>query len=178
MTRFSPVPQYVFGNITDITPDFLELHEIRFLMLDMDNTIAAYGTHAPSAEVLQWAERMRSCGIELFIVTNSKRTERVVNFAKALGTGFVRNASKPSPSGILRALDQSEHFAGESAFAGDQVYTDVIAANRAGVLSIAVRPLSRENPLLAIRYALEAPFRAICKYNMARSTGFRSTSAV
>ena len=143
------------------------MHDVRFLMLDMDNTIAEYGTRSPSRKVLQWADDMRARGVELFIVTNSKRTERVVALANALGTGFVRNASKPSPKGILRALDQSDHIADESAFAGDQVYTDVIAANRAGVLSIAVRPLNSAHPLLALRYALETPFRAICKNKMA-----------
>ena len=172
MKKFSPVPQYVFSSITDITPDFLELHDVSFLMLDMDNTIAEYGTPSPSREVLQWAEEMRSRGVELFIVTNSKRTERVVALAKALGTDHVRNASKPSPKGILRALAQAGRRAGEAAFAGDQVYTDVIAANRAGVLSIAVRPLSRTNPLLAIRYALEAPFRAVCKNKAVRPANF------
>ena len=168
--KFSPVPKYVFRKITDISPAFLELHGVRFFMLDMDNTIAAYGKSIPSANILKWAEKIKLSGIELFIVTNSRRMRRVASFAHSLGVGYVRSASKPSPKGIFSALKQAEYSADESALAGDQVYTDVIAANLAGVLSIAVRPLSRHNPFHAIRYLLETPFRAVCKNKMIGSS--------
>ena len=168
--KFSPVPQYAFRKVTDIAPEFLQLLGVRFLMVDMDNTIATYDVHSPSAEVMKWADAMRSDGIDLFIVSNTRRMKRVITFAEALGVGYVTNAYKPSPKGILNALRKAGHSAGESAFAGDQVYTDVLAANRAGVLSISVLPLSRKNPFIAIRYALEAPFRAACKNKMQSET--------
>ena len=164
--KFSPVPQYAFKKVTDITPEFLQLLGVRFLMVDMDNTIATYGVHSPSAEVMKWADAMKRGGVGLFIVSNTRRAARVTAFAEALGVGHVRNAYKPSPKGIHNALRLAGYGAEESAFAGDQVYTDVLAANRAGVLSFAVRPLSLQNPLIAIRYALEAPFRALCKNKM------------
>jgi len=167
--KFSPVPRYVFRKITDITPVFLERLGVKFLMLDLDNTIVSYSKHIPPPGVLPWAENMRLSGIDLYIVSNSKRHGRVEKFAEAFHIGFIRHASKPSPKALFRAMKHSGYSAGESALAGDQVYTDVLAANRAGVVSIAVRPVSRFNPFLAIRYALEVPFRAACKNKMIRS---------
>jgi len=53
-----------------------------------------------------------------------------------------------------------------SALAGDQVFTDTLAANLAGVVSISVRPRRFTNPLLKLRYFIELPFRAMCKNKM------------
>jgi len=132
-------------------------------MLVLDNTIAAYGVQFPDENVLSWAAELRSRGIELCIVSNSNRKERVGAFSNALGTGAVFGARKPSPKGLRRAMSEAGYAACVSAFVGDQVFTDTIAANAAGAVSIIVKPLRFTNPLLAIRYAFEAPFRAMCR---------------
>ena len=160
---FSPVPHYAFRKLTDISPDFLQSLGIKFLMLDLDNTVAAYSEHFPSDDVALWAANVKGCGIVMMIVSNSVRTGRVETFAEALRVGHITGASKPSPNSVLRAMEESGFGKGESALAGDQVYTDILAANRAGVVSIVVKPRRFTNPFLALRYALEAPFRAMCK---------------
>ena len=159
-------PRYSFRDITDVSPAFLTDLGVRFLMLDLDNTVAAYSEHTPSEDIAQWVMDMKSGGVELFIVSNSVRKERVDNFAEALGIGFIKGASKPSPDGILQTMDASGFLPSESAFAGDQIFTDTLAANRAGIVSIIVRPRRFTNPGLALRYGFEAPFRAMCKNKM------------
>ena len=164
---FSPVPRYIFRNITDLTPSFLKLLGVKFLMLDLDNTIAELAESSPSAAVSRWVLELKNGGVDLFIVSNSRRSGRVERFAEALGIGFIKRAAKPSTKGIFSALALSSHHAGESALVGDQVYTDVLAANRAGVISIAVHPLKFHTPLIFLRYAVELPFRALCKFHKA-----------
>jgi len=161
--EFSAVPQYMFRELTDITPGFLERLGVRFLMLDLDNTIAAYNEHSPSQAVSEWFAKMKSHGIELFIISNSTRNNRVEAFSNALGAGFVMRSRKPSPTGLHSAINETGHDAGVSALVGDQVFTDTLAANRAGVISILVHPRRFTNPFLALRYYIEAPFRALCK---------------
>ena len=161
--KFSPVPQYSFRDITDISPDFLSRLGVRFLMLDLDNTIAAYGESSLSGDIARWAAVMKKNRVELFIVSNNRRKGRVEAFAQALEIGFIKAAWKPSPNGVLKAMETARFTAHESALAGDQVFADALAANRAGAFSIVVRPRSFRSPLLAIRYALESPFRAFCK---------------
>jgi len=163
---FSPVPVYSFREITDISPEFLIKIGVEFLMLDLDNTIAAYSESAPSDSVAHWVTLIKKHGIELFIVSNSKRKVRVDEFAQALGIRFIKRASKPSPEGVKRAMAATGHSADKSALVGDQVYTDTLAANRAGVVSIIVKPRRFTNPFLALRYAFETPFRAISKNKM------------
>jgi len=163
---YNAVPRYSFRDITDITPDFLTTRGIRFLMLDLDNTVAAYSEHSPAKEVALWTAEMKNNGIELYFISNSIRKKRVDSFAEALGIGFIKGASKPSPNGLLQTMDTTGFLHGESAFAGDQVFTDTLAANRAGIVSIIVRPRRFTNPFLALRYGIEAPFRALCKSKM------------
>ena len=160
---FSPVPRYSFHCVTDITSDFLKEIGVKLLMLDLDNTIAAYGQTTLSDDMANWAQNMKNSGIELFIVSNSPRKDRVESFAEALAVGQIGSASKPSPRGLKAAMQIMRREAHESALVGDQILTDTFAANYAGVASIIVRPISCKNPILALRYLLEKPFRAMCK---------------
>ncbi|MDR3277448.1 MAG: YqeG family HAD IIIA-type phosphatase [Oscillospiraceae bacterium] len=157
--RFSPVPRYAFPRLTDVTADFLRGIGVTLLLLDLDNTVAPYGAKLPSEAVLQWLSELKNSGVRLFFISNNRQRGRVERFAEAMEIGYVKAAGKPSPRAVLETVRRMGVTPSQTALAGDQVYTDVLAANRAGVVSIAVRPLRLKNPILAIRYALEAPFR-------------------
>jgi len=160
---FSLIPEYSFRNLTDIPSDFFSNLGTKFLMIDLDNTIAAYNEHTTSESALLWFEGIRKAGITPFIISNSTRTNRVEAFAKELGAGFVMKAGKPSPEGLRKAMEMANFDACVSALVGDQIFTDTIAARRAGVVSVLVRPKRFTNPFLALRYYIEAPFRILCK---------------
>jgi hypothetical protein len=163
---YSLVPKFSFRDVTDVSPDFLKKLGIKFLLLDLDNTIAAYDESTLANHIAQWAEEMKDNGIELFIVSNSLRKKRVEAFAESLVVGFVMRARKPSPKCLLTAIDTSGFSASETALIGDQVFTDTLAANRAGIISIIVRPRRFTNLFLALRYLLEVPLRAMCRNKM------------
>jgi len=164
--KFSPIAHYSFRDITDVTADFLAELGIKFLMLDLDNTIAAYDENVLSDSVTQWLEKIRSSGIELYIISNTTRKKRVESHCKPIGARFILQACKPSPKSLLEAMKIAGFSSDVSALAGDQVFTDTLAANLAGVVSISVRPRRFTNPLLKLRYFIELPFRAMCKNKM------------
>ena len=161
--KFSLIPKYLFKDITGITPDFLKQNGIRFLMLDLDNTIAAYDEHEFTENILKWLTEIKNCEIEMFFISNTTRTKRVEAFASSAGIDFIMRSCKPSPKSLFRAMEIKGFNSGESALAGDQVYTDALAANRAGVISIIIKPKRFTNIFLALRYYTEIPFRAMCK---------------
>jgi len=67
---------------------------------------------------------------------------------------------KPGTRVLKRVLAEKGVAPAAAALVGDQIYTDVLCAGRAGILSVLVKPLClRRNPLLALRYGAEAPFR-------------------
>ena len=164
--NISLIPQYSFRDITDISPGFLRKNGVSFLMLDLDNTIASYSEHSPADSISNWVADMKNNNIQLFFISNNKRQGRVELFAEAFGIGFIKDARKPSPDSLLQAIESLGFSIGDSALLGDQIFADALAANRAGVISIIVRPLSLKNPLYSLRYAIEAPFRAACVRKM------------
>jgi len=161
--RFSLVPLYLFQNITDIKPGFLNQLGIKFLMLDLDNTIAAYDEVVLSDGMFKWISEIKSNGTELYIISNSKRTERVKTHSDSIEVEFITQSGKPSPKNLLEIMEKKGFKKEECALAGDQVFTDGLAANRAGIISIVVKPRRFTNPFLALRYYLEIPFRIFCK---------------
>lgn len=152
-------PDYVFKDVTDISSDFLEKLGIKLLMMDLDNTIAAYDEHTLSTEIIDWISTIKNSGIKLYIISNSTREKRVSSLSGEINVSFIMRANKPSNKGLLKAMEMTGHIADTSALVGDQIFTDGIAAKRAGVTSILVRPRRFTNPFLAIRYFIELPFR-------------------
>lgn len=160
------LPKYIFSKLTDISPDFLRAHSIRLLLMDFDNTMLPYTTNEPSPELLQWMEEVQSAGIRLCIVSNSKRP-RVPDFSKTYGIPCVIRAGKPGCRGIRRAMEQMG--VREAALVGDQIYTDVLGANRAGIPSIIVRSIHNHTIWLKLRHLLEIPFLAMARGRKVKS---------
>ena len=164
---FSLVPDYSFGGLGDIETSFFTDRGISLVLLDLDNTIAPYDESEPSELMRGWMSGLISAGVTPFIVSNSRRKTRVDEFAAALGIGFVKAAGKPSPSAVLAAAEKLGRRPEETALIGDQIYTDALAANRAGMTSVVLRPIKFTNIFLYLRYLAEKPFRALCRNRMA-----------
>lgn len=155
---FSLFPERKFDNVADISPDILRSLGVKLLILDVDNTIAPYKTLTLESRVIEWAGKVKAAGVELFIVSNNKG-DRPETFAGLLDVPYIKRAGKPSPRGVRRALSLAGAAPDEAALAGDQIYTDTIAASLAGVHMLLVEPIKFTNPFLAVRYFFELPFR-------------------
>ncbi len=156
------LPKYIFSKITDISPDFLREKRIRLLLMDYDNTMLPYTVDAPSKELLSWLEEMRRSGISLCIVSNTHK-QRVPEFSEKYQISCVTHASKPGIKGICEAMERFGIEKEETALVGDQIYTDVLGANFAGVTSIAVKSIHNHNVWLKLRHLLELPFLAMAR---------------
>jgi HAD superfamily phosphatase (TIGR01668 family) len=156
---FSLIPRERYQSIYEI--DIRELQErgITLLLLDLDNTIAAYRTALPDPQLCDWVKVLRERGVEPFILSNSRKPTRVQDFAAKLGVPFLRQAGKPKKVGFLRAMQLMGRSEAETVMVGDQIFTDVLGANRAGICSFLVRPIRMDHPFRMLRYGLETPFR-------------------
>lgn len=154
---FSLLPKAIAGDITKITPEYLDRMGIRLLMMDFDNTIVPYTTDTPTGEVVQWLEMMKKSPVQLCVVSNSKR-DRVKIFCAKYGIDCITHAKKPFSKGIRQCLKQYGLNAKACALVGDQIYTDTLGANSCGVFSILVRAIDNHNFWLKARHVLELPF--------------------
>ena len=151
------VPKIIVDRLTDVTPEMLQRYGVQFLMLDFDNTIVPYTTSVPTDAVRAWIQRMKMSDIGLCVVSNSKK-DRVRTFCEEYGIACITHARKPSKKGIIRALKRFSIAPGQAALVGDQIYTDTLAGNRAGVTTILVPAIDNHNIWLKLRHVAEMPF--------------------
>ena len=155
---FSPLPKLITDKLTDITPELLRQRNIRLLMLDFDNTIVPYTTITPTAEMETWLADMNALpDVQLCIVSNS-HNDRVPKFCRERNMAVITHAKKPFTKGINECLEKFGIPAAEAALVGDQIYTDTLGANSAGVTSILVKAIDNHNFWLKARHVLEKPF--------------------
>ena len=58
-----------------------------------------------------------------------------------------------------------------TAMLGDKLLTDMLAANRAGVLPLMVEPVGGAvTPWQKVLHALQAPFKAVCRRKMEKKS--------
>lgn len=157
------LPDVRFRRVDDMGLGYLRAEGIRGLIIDIDNTL----TEDNRRELDEWARayinEIRAAGIAVCLVSNNSE-ERVQPIADILsGCAALPNAGKPSRATYekaLRLLGVERH---EAAAVGDQLFTDIWGANRAGIRSVWVNPISKKE-ILSIR--LKRPLeRLICKLN-------------
>ena len=157
-----PIPDLMLPGIYQLTPAMLKRRGIKLLLLDLDNTLAPYNCRTPSVALRTWLDGIRKAGIEPFLLSNNRGTRPAV-FAKALSLDYIGRAQKPNPKKLLTVLAKKGVSPENAAIVGDQIYTDILCGVRAGVYSVAVRPIDLKNPFRLLRYGLEKPFRMAYK---------------
>lgn len=153
---FSLLPKVIFHKLTDITPEELKSRGIELLMLDFDNTMLPYTSRVPTPELLAWIDGMKQARVTLCVVSNSKK-EKAAAFCRAHNIGCVTHSKKPFRRGINACLSRYGVSPGRAALVGDQIFTDVLGANRAGALSILIKPIHLHNIWLKLRHLAERP---------------------
>ena len=154
----SPLPGIILKSLTQVTPALLRSRNIRLLMLDFDNTIVPYTTTVPTPQMENWLRDMNAQeDIQICIVSNS-HNDRVPKFCRERGLDVITHAKKPSTKGIRECLQKYGIPASQAALVGDQIYTDTLGANFAGITPILVDAIDNHNFWLKARHVLELPF--------------------
>lgn len=137
-------PDYYCKNVTEISLEFLKKNNIKGLILDVDNTLIDKKKNMLEGAI-EWHKKIRENGIKSIILSNSNKLEKVRNVANTLNIDFINLAKKPLKSGFKKAKSKLELKEENIAVVGDQIFTDVIGANRCNMFSILVEPVSRED---------------------------------
>ena len=154
---FSLLPKVIAPALTDVDGALLSRLGVELLMLDFDNTIVPYTTSVPTQEMERWLDWVKHSGVQVCVVSNSHK-ERVKVFCRHYGIDCITHARKPFSQGIRQCLERYGIPARQAALVGDQIYTDVLGANRMGVTSILVSAIHNHNFWLKARHVLELPF--------------------
>ena len=161
---FSLIPDRVFDRYGEITPAYLHAQGVTLLLSDLDFTLAAKSTRRPDRALREWIAALDEAGIRFMIVSNNRSGSRVTEFCADLGVPYQGRAGKPSTRGLEAAMERAGADRAHTAMLGDKLLTDMLAANRAGVLALMVEPVGGAvTPWQKVLHALQAPFKAACR---------------
>lgn len=136
-------PTFWLKNVLMIDENFLYENRVSALVLDMDNTLSMHGDPAAEDGVTEWLDKMRSLGVKMRVVSNNNK-KRVEPLADKLGLPFTANGAKPLTFGVNRAVKAMGAKKSETLVIGDQIFTDVMAGNLAGMRTVLVEPFHLE----------------------------------
>ena len=121
--------------------DFEKLYEegYRGLIFDIDNTLVPHGAPA-DARAIALFDRLKKIGFKCCLISNNQEP-RVKMFNEPIQVDYVYNAHKPSTKNYRKAMEIMGTTRETTLFVGDQLFTDVWGAKRAGIRNILVRPI-------------------------------------
>ena len=104
----------------------------RGILFDVDNTLVEHDQPV-TIEAIALFEKLRKIGFEVCIISNNKEP-RVKPLADTLGAKYVYKADMGTT-------------ASNTMFVGDQIFTDIWGAKRAGVYAVLVHPIAKHEEI-------------------------------
>ncbi len=136
--------------------DYQQLYKdgYRGLIFDIDNTLVPHGAPADARSIALF-EQLKEIGFSCCFISNNQ-IDRVSSFNSQIQVFFIENAHKPSKKGYLKAMEMMGTDAGNTISIGDQIFTDVYGARRAGIRSILVGQIDRREEIqIVLKRVLE-----------------------
>ena len=118
----------------------LQQEGIKGIMFDIDNTLINYEQHTVDEKLLELFKDLNDRGFKVALVSNGPQ-KRVEKFNLDLSIFALHRALKPSRRGLKKAIKSMKIERKQAVIVGDQIFTDVLAANRLGIKSVLVQPI-------------------------------------
>jgi len=137
------VPDEVVRGVDEIDLDALAARGFGGMLIDVDNTLLAHGTLEVEPARLAWVRR----AVERFsvcLLSNSifgKRVRRLRDLLGIHGISVWNWNRKPFAGGFRRALALIGSAPERTVMIGDQLLSDMLGGNRAGLHTILVTPI-------------------------------------
>jgi len=140
-------PKIYLENVRQITIEILNKNNIKALILDVDNTLIDFDKNMEEG-TKEWCEDLKKQGIKFCILSNSNKVEKVKKVAEELGIAYFYFGTKPFKRGFKKAINYLGENSENIAAVGDQIFTDIIGANRCKMYSILVKPIKEKDLLI------------------------------
>lgn len=123
--------------------DYKKLYDLGFrgIIFDIDNTLVHHGEDS-TPEVDALFSEIQSIGLKTVLLSNNT-DERIERFLENIDSPYVYDAHKPETEGYFKALEILGVEKEKAVVIGDQVFTDILGANKCGIPSILVKFLRK-----------------------------------
>ncbi|MBT9130203.1 MAG: hypothetical protein DDT40_00049 [candidate division WS2 bacterium] len=137
-------PDLIVDSLKDINVLDLINRGIKFIAVDLDNTLVPYLEEEIPKETYEWVEKVKSLGLEVYIFSNASLA-RVAKIGCMLGLSGKGKVFKPIIRNLRQELQKRGLTPTQGVLIGDQVFTDVLIGKIEGVFTILVKPSSRKD---------------------------------
>ncbi len=111
----------------------------RGVIFDIDNTLVPHGAPADNRAKALF-ERLQRIGFQTVLLSNNKEP-RVKMFSDSVNAQYIFKAGKPGRAGYEHAMQMIGTTPQNTIFVGDQLFTDVWGAKKAGIVTYLVKPI-------------------------------------
>lgn len=140
------LPSQYERSIYHIDLNELKNKGIKGIITDLDNTLVEWDRPECTPKVRNWIKQINELGMNLIIVSNNT-IKRVQLFADPEEIAYIHSARKPLRRSFKQAYKKMGLKKEEVVVIGDQIFTDVLGGNRAGLHTILVLPVSNSDGL-------------------------------
>ncbi len=138
-------PNLYLKSINDINIYALKRSGIKYVFIDLDNTLVPHFTKLPNSSSIKFVNELKANGMKVIICSNNSK-KRVEQFCNLIDVDdFIYNSQKPFVRKIKKMIKKYDIHPEDSLMIGDQFITDVWVANRLGFKSILVLPIIDSN---------------------------------
>lgn len=135
-------PDYYVQSFEHLDVDRLKKQGIKMLLCDIDNTLVSYDDAKPNQSVVDFIDKIQQNGILVALCSNATK-ERATRFSEDLHVSQTYYFSmKPLGHRFRQAMKEHHLQANQVALIGDQMYTDILGGNLAGMYTILTAPIS------------------------------------
>lgn len=157
-------PDIYVDKITSISINYLNKNNIKGIIVDMDNTLINHKTNIEIDGLKEWIQEVKDAGIKIIIVSNSIKRKNVLKVSEEYDLPYVYVALKPLGFGLRKGRKKMGLKKEEVAVVGDQIFTDVLGANRKNMHSILVLPIEKGQESIYTGFARKFEKNVIKKY--------------
>lgn len=135
-------PDFCFSRVEHISADWLRGRGIAGVLLDIDNTITRWERRAVPEGELAWLHGLRDSGVAIRFLSNGL-PHKLAAVTGQTGIDHVHGRPmKPLAIAFRKGIGELGLPAHAVLMVGDSVFTDILGANRAGLWTALVDPLS------------------------------------
>ena len=137
----TPIPDKAYRRIADIDIEQdICARGLRLAILDIDGTLKNRVLRKAPPDTVEWVKRCLDAGVYVCLVSNDRRNRHVA-FSDDLDLPLIAAAHKPSPRPLSAVAGEFGVAPCESVVIGNNPFTDILGAHRAGMSAYLVRSI-------------------------------------
>lgn len=145
-------PDALYRSVFEVNYERLWNAGFRVLIFDIDNTLGAWGCAALDGRVLQLLQNLAKRGFRLgFLSNDDGGADRSALTVQLAAHSLLWKAKKPRTGGYSALLKELGCRTERAVMIGDQLFTDIWGAKRAGLYAVMTAPFDPQTDTLGAK---------------------------